>query len=120
MGLYNGDTGLAWPDAHGRLKVWFPVDGGGVKEFSPQRLPEHRTAFAMTVHKSQGSEFDQTLLILPDRDSAVLSRELIYTGCTRARRQLTLIAQDEIVKQAVSRNIRRTSGLIDALDPDNE
>jgi len=118
LGLYNGDTGLAWPDGDGNLKIWFPVEGGGVKGYSPRQLPEHQTAFALTVHKSQGSEFDQTLLILPDRDSPVLSRELIYTGCTRARHQLILMAPDPIVEQAVNRTIRRTTGLVDALDAD--
>jgi exodeoxyribonuclease V alpha subunit len=82
---------------------------------SPQRLPEHQTAFAMTVHKSQGSEFDSALLILPDQDAPLLNRELIYTGCSRARRQLTLMAQENTIDQAVSRTVQRSSGLSDAL-----
>jgi len=118
LGLYNGDTGLAWPDRDGNLKIWFPVEEGGVKGYSPRQLPENKTAFALTVHKSQGSEFDQTLLILPDQDSPVLSRELIYTGCTRARKQLILMAPGHIVEQALDRTIRRTTGLVDALDAD--
>lgn len=118
LGLYNGDTGLAWPDEYGSLKIWFPVEDGGVISYSPHQLPEHQTAFALTVHKSQGSEFDQAVVILPDQDSPVLSRELIYTGCTRARHQLILMAPDPIVEQAVKRTIRRTTGLVDALDAD--
>jgi len=115
IGLYNGDTGLVWPDAEGRLKVWFQGENGGIKAISPHRLPEHRTAFAMTVHKSQGSEFESTLLVLPDQDSPVLSRELLYTGCSRARRRLILLAPEGIIDQALTRTIQRTSGLIDAL-----
>lgn len=114
-GLFNGDTGLAWPDADGRLRVWFEGQGGELRALSPQRLPEHRTVFAMTVHKSQGSEFDRALLVLPDRDAPVLTRELVYTGCSRARRQLILAAREDILDVAVSRTIQRTSGLSEAL-----
>jgi len=115
LGLYNGDTGLTWPDAEGRLKVWFAREDGRLRAISPQQLPEHETVFAMTVHKSQGSEFDHTLLVLPDRDTPLLTRELLYTGCTRARRRLTLMAPEEMIGLALSRTIQRTSGLTDAL-----
>ena len=118
IGLFNGDTGLVWPDADDNLKVWFQGEGGTLRAISPQRLPEHQTAFAMTVHKSQGSEFDRALLILPDQDTPVLSRELLYTGCSRARKQLILIAQEAVITQAVQRTIQRTSGLYDALRGD--
>jgi exodeoxyribonuclease V alpha subunit len=115
IGLYNGDTGLAWPDSAGRLKVWFEGEDGDLRAFSPQQLPQHETVFAMTVHKSQGSEFDHVLLVLPDQDTPVLTRELVYTGCTRARRQLTLVGRDDMIDLALSRTIQRTSGLVDAL-----
>jgi exodeoxyribonuclease V alpha subunit len=115
LGLYNGDIGLTWPDAQGRLKVWFEGEGGALRDISPQQLPRHQTVFAMTVHKSQGSEFDHTLLVLPERDTPVLTRELVYTGCTRARRGLTLMAREEMIGVALDRTIQRTSGLVDAL-----
>ena len=115
-GLYNGDTGLAWPDSEGRLRVYFRGEHGDLKSINPRRMPEHQTAFAMTVHKCQGSEFDNTLMILPDQDSPVLSRELIYTGCSRARQRLTLLAPAGIIETAVTRTIQRTTGLIQALE----
>jgi exodeoxyribonuclease V alpha subunit len=115
LGLFNGDIGLTWPDAEGRLKVWFEGEEGTLRAFSPQQLPQHQTVFAMTVHKSQGSEFDHTLLVLPGQDTSVLTRELVYTGCTRARRRLTLMAREEMIAVALDRTIQRTSGLVDAL-----
>jgi len=115
IGLFNGDIGLAWPNSDGRLSVWFQKESGELRTISPQRLPEHQTAFAMTIHKSQGSEFDSTLLILPDQDTPLLSRELIYTGCSRARHRLILMAQENTIDQALSRTIQRTSGLSEAL-----
>ena len=115
LGLFNGDTGLAWPDREGRLRVWFQGDGGRLRAFSPQRLPAHQTVFAMTVHKSQGSEFDAVLLVLPDRDAPVLTRELLYTGCSRARRQLKLAAPEDVLERSLARTVQRTSGLADAL-----
>jgi exodeoxyribonuclease V alpha subunit len=118
MGLFNGDIGLTWPDSEGRLKVWFQGEGGDLRPISPQRLPDHQTVFAMTVHKSQGSEFDRLLMILPDRDAPVLSRELVYTGCSRARRQLVLIAREDVLDLSLSRTVHRTSGLFDALQAD--
>ena len=114
-GLFNGDIGLTWPNSDGRLSVWFQRESGELRAMSPQRLPDHQTAFAMTVHKSQGSEFDSALLVLPDQDTPVLNRELIYTGCSRARHQLTLMAQADTIDLAVSRTVKRSSGLSDAL-----
>jgi exodeoxyribonuclease V alpha subunit len=113
--LFNGDIGLTWPNSDGRLSVWFQKESGELRDISPQRLPEHQTAFAMTIHKSQGSEFDSTLLVLPDQDTPVLNRELVYTGCSRARHQLILMAQENTIEQALSRTIQRTSGLSEAL-----
>ncbi|MEA3148478.1 MAG: exodeoxyribonuclease alpha subunit, partial [Verrucomicrobiota bacterium] len=85
--LYNGDIGILLPDPadHSLLLAWFIGEDGGVRRIPPARLPQHEPAFAMTVHKSQGSEFDHVLLILPDKDSPLLTRELVYTGLTRAR-----------------------------------
>jgi exodeoxyribonuclease V alpha subunit len=115
--LFNGDVGICLrdPEANHELRVFFPDVDGKVRKFHPFRLSEHETAYATTVHKSQGSEFDHVLLLLPDRDSPVLTRELIYTGITRARKKVAVWGVDPIFKNAVSRRIERTSGLRDAL-----
>jgi exodeoxyribonuclease V alpha subunit len=120
--LYNGDLGVAWPDAgrspgdEGRLHAWFR-DGEALRRLPLAKLPAHETAWAMTVHKSQGSELDRVLLVLPVADSAVLTRELLYTGLTRARRRVHLVATPETVRRAVERPSRRRSGLATALRP---
>jgi exodeoxyribonuclease V alpha subunit len=113
--LFNGDVGLALPDGKGGTAAFFPEEGGGIRRVAPLRLPEHETVFAMTVHKSQGSEFDRVLLLLPDADVPVLTRELVYTGLTRAIRRADIWAAPSIFRDAVRRPIRRASGLRDAL-----
>lgn len=118
LGLFNGDMGIALPapDSDNKdLYVYFPGSSGQLRRFLPQRLPEHATVFAMTVHKSQGSEFDDVLLILPEKDYPVLTRELIYTAITRARQNISIWGTEGVVRAAVSRKIERTSGLRDAL-----
>jgi exodeoxyribonuclease V alpha subunit len=113
LGVFNGDVGLTLPAAPGSaaLRAWF-VDGESVRSVSVSRLADVQTAFAMTVHKSQGSEFDHTVLVLPPHGGPVLSRELVYTGITRARSALTLVTgRPEALAQAVLRSTRRSSGL---------
>jgi len=114
--LFNGDLGLILPDPAQpqRLYAWFETSDG-LRRVLPARLPAHETAYAMTVHKSQGSEFDDLLLVLPQHLSPVLSRELLYTGITRARQRLTLIGSAAVIRQAVQTRTRRASGLRDAL-----
>jgi len=121
LGLMNGDIGIALrvPDEQGRLhlRVAFEVPGQSGDEATrirfvlPSRLGERETVYAMTVHKSQGSEFDHAALVLPDTASAVLTRELLYTGVTRARRWFTLLGSEERVVAAVGQSTRRHSGL---------
>ncbi len=115
--LFNGDVGITLPDpqAGNELRVFFPAADGSIRTFPPLRLPDHETVYALTVHKSQGSEFDRVLLILPDRESPVLTRELIYTGITRAREGVEIWGREEIFRAAVSRRIERASGLREAL-----
>ena len=118
MELFNGDVGITMtaPDSKSKeLVVYFQGVDGEPRGFHPNRLPEHETAYAMTVHKSQGSEFDTVLLILPNRDSPVLTRELLYTGITRARKNISIWGTEGIIKTTISRKIERTSGLKDAL-----
>jgi exodeoxyribonuclease V alpha subunit len=115
--LFNGDVGITLPDpeAENELRVFFPGPDGNLRKFLPLRLPEHETVFAMTVHKSQGSEYEKVLFIMPDRDLPVLTRELVYTAITRARVAVEIWGKEEIFKTAVSRRTIRASGLRDAL-----
>jgi len=113
--LMNGDIGLCLPTARG-LRVAFvdasQAEGAGVRWVLPSRLDAVETVFAMTVHKSQGSEFEQVALVLPDRIAPVLTRELLYTGITRAKSQLTLVVpQAGVLRQAVAQKIWRSGGL---------
>lgn len=110
--LFNGDVGICLPDAHGTPLAWFPGEGSiGTRAFHPAALPAHESAFAMTVHKAQGSEFDEVWLQLPRTDSRVLSRELIYTGLTRARSALHVAGSAEVFAAALGRHAGRVSGL---------
>jgi exodeoxyribonuclease V alpha subunit len=111
--LFNGDVGITLPDADAadRLKVFFPGGDGGMRKFAPARLPEHETVYAMTIHKAQGSEFGQVLMILPAELSRIMSRELLYTGITRARDRVEIWGSDGIFVQAVRRRVVRASAL---------
>ncbi len=138
LNLFNGDIGILLPEPepgleqageHGfaekPLWAWFPGEtktkpgggGGGaaLRRVSPARLPDHEPAYAMTVHKSQGSEFERVLLLLTDRDSPVLTRELIYTGLTRARSRVDLWFEKSAFEHGVACRTERASGLRDAL-----
>lgn len=116
--LFNGDIGLAWPGDDGRLRACFVAADGTLRSFPLNRLPAHETAFAMTVHKSQGSEFDEVAMVLPDHDTPVLTRELVYTGVTRARQKAVIYGDTALLAGAVQRQVARTSGLRDALRRD--
>jgi exodeoxyribonuclease V alpha subunit len=115
--LYNGDIGILLPDPADDtlLLAWFIGEDGGLRRIPPARLPQHEPAFAMTVHKSQGSEFDHVLLVLPDKDNPLLTRELVYTGLTRARARVEVWFQESVLRAAVARNVQRGSGLRDRL-----
>ncbi|WP_367347374.1 exodeoxyribonuclease V subunit alpha [Stenotrophomonas bentonitica] len=110
--LFNGDIGLCLRSSEGAVLAWFPGDSPEhPRAFHPAALPAHESAFAMTVHKAQGSEFDEVWLQLPRRDNRVLSRELVYTGMTRARRALHVLGSAEVVQEALARHASRLSGL---------
>lgn len=116
LGLFNGDVGLVLADAHGeRRLVYFQTEHGQLRGLGPSRLPPHETVFAMSVHKSQGSEFDEVVVVLPAEASPVISRELLYTAVTRARQRVTLYATRGVIAQAIARRCQRSSGLRDAL-----
>lgn len=110
--LFNGDIGICLIDRQGSVTAWFPGETPDQpRGFHPGALPAHESAFAMTVHKAQGSEFDEVWLQLPRRDNRVLSRELIYTGMTRARQSLHVLGSAEVVEAALARHASRLSGL---------
>ena len=124
LGVYNGDIGIALRPfsvaAHGEgganLRAFF-LDGNALRSVGVSRLAHLETAFAMTVHKSQGSEFEHTVLVLPGAPSRVLTRELVYTGITRARLAFTLVTgRRQAFAEALERRTRRSSGLLEVLD----
>jgi exodeoxyribonuclease V alpha subunit len=114
LGLYNGDTGVVIADGNERLTAAFER-GSEIVSFTPTRLDAVETVYAMTIHKSQGSQFDTAAVILPDPGSRILTRELLYTAVTRARERLILIGTEEMVRAAVTRPVARASGLRERL-----
>lgn len=116
LGLFNGDIGvcLHHPDS-GELRVWFERAEGGLRSFAPSRLPECQTVYAMTIHKSQGSEFEEVAVLLPEEDSRILGRELLYTAVTRARKKVLVLSGEEVLRLTVSRTVERYGGLGDFL-----
>jgi exodeoxyribonuclease V alpha subunit len=122
LGLYNGDMGLVCPHPEERdqLAVAFPGSDAETRWIAPARLSTCETVYAMTVHKSQGSEFQEVLLQLPHQTSPVLCRELIYTAVTRARQRFILSGPEAVFQPAVERSLERHSGLVDLLREGNE
>jgi exodeoxyribonuclease V alpha subunit len=128
-GLFNGDVGLCLADEAGRLQVWFETaynragdSGSSLRRFSPNALPAHETAFAITIHKSQGSEYGHVAVLLtPDADNRILSRQLLYTAVSRARRRVELWSSAVVLQAAVGRAVERQGGLrerlLDAVPP---
>ena len=109
--LFNGDLGVCLRDGRGDIAAWFPDGKGGVRSLHPSTLPAHGGAFAMTVHKAQGSEAGVVWLLLPRQDARPLSRELLYTAVTRARSQLHVCADEAVLRAALARHAIRVSGL---------
>lgn len=120
LGLYNGDIGLCLMDDENQLRIYFQMADGSIADFQPSRLPAHGTVFAMTVHKSQGSEFDHTVLLLPEPPLPVVTRELIYTGITRAKKQLTLFAHLPVMVSAIKHKTQRASRLVERLQAQSQ
>jgi len=118
--LFNGDVGIVLPDASDTLMAFFPDSDGSFRPMAPLRLPEHETAFATTVHKAQGSEFDKVLLMLPAEPNRVVTRELLYTAVTRSRSGVAIVGGAEVVEKAIVSPTRRYSGLVAAMERANE
>jgi exodeoxyribonuclease V alpha subunit len=118
-GLFNGDVGLCLIDDADHLQVWFeaaPGRGAALRAFAPNALPQHESAFAITIHKSQGSEYaDVAVLLPPDADNRILSRQLLYTAVSRARSRVELWASDAVLRAALAHPIERQGGLRERL-----
>jgi exodeoxyribonuclease V alpha subunit len=116
VGLMNGDVGIVLDLKDGAAAVFPHEDPNEVRVVSLARLPPHEGALAMTVHKSQGSQFDHVALVLAGRDSPIQTRELVYTGVTRAKQRLSWLGSEDELRTALDRQVRRESGLPDLLD----
>ena len=113
IGLYNGDIGLVWQHASGHLMAAFESDDGEVRWIMPSRLPPFETVFAMTIHKTQGSEFNHVAMILPaQQEHKLLSRELLYTAITRAKSLLSICCRENVWRTGVEAKVKRHSGLL--------
>jgi len=117
LGVANGDIGLVLHSVehNNELRVFFESHCGEAKLVHPKRLPRHETAFAITVHKSQGSEFEQVMFVLPEDNMPILSRELLYTAITRAKEKIILSGSEILFKQALKRSVVRSGGLMDQI-----
>lgn len=114
LGLYNGDIGICLVDKSNRPEVVFQREDTLVR-YAPSRLNNFDLAYALTIHKSQGSEFDSIMLILPDQPSQLITRELLYTAITRARQRVEIVGSAKTFEQGVKKRVERTSGLQDRL-----
>jgi exodeoxyribonuclease V alpha subunit len=110
--LYNGDIGIVRADANGVLKVWFDSGIGTLKSVLPAYLSNYECVFAMTIHKSQGSEFDKVMVVIPEgMEMPMLTKELLYTAITRAKTHLVLVGAEETILHASESSIHRISGI---------
>jgi exodeoxyribonuclease V alpha subunit len=112
LGLFNGDVGIIRKDEKGILKAWFEDSEGKLTPVIPGLLSSVETVYAMTIHKSQGSEFDRVMLVLPDAENiSILTRELLYTGLTRAKSKILLQGKEAIILQSANARVQRASGI---------
>ena len=113
MHLFNGDIGICLfdPLSDGKLMVFFPGSDDNIKKFIPTRLPNCETVYAMTIHKSQGSEFNEILIALPPTMNPVLSKELLYTAITRARKKVIMVTEKTVFQQTIQKKTERYGGL---------
>ena len=114
LGLFNGDVGIIRPDENGTLKAWFEDNDTELKSILPGYIAEAETVFAMTIHKSQGSEYNTVLVVLPDNlNIPILTRELLYTAVTRAKSQVIIQASKEVILNTAKGFVKRASGIVE-------
>jgi exodeoxyribonuclease V alpha subunit len=111
LNLFNGDVGLVVPGEDGRMDVAFPVAGAAPRRLAVSRLEDVETVHALTIHKSQGSEYEHVIVVLPERASRIVTKELLYTGVTRASEKVTVVGSREVIEAAIRKRIRRATGL---------
>lgn len=112
LDLYNGDTGLLRVDTDGKLRAYFEDSNGSIRSVIPGYLQAVETVYAMTIHKSQGSEYDEVLVVLPDQENLpLLTRELLYTAITRAKKHVTIQASESVLRYSIQQQVNRSSGL---------
>ncbi len=111
VNLYNGDTGIIWPDNDGHLRAFFPVGKQSFNDVGISRMPLYQAAYALTIHESQGSEFSDILIVLGEKPSPLLSKELLYTAVTRAKNNIEIWADRELLSFAVDNAVQRQTGL---------
>ncbi|MCP4720855.1 MAG: ATP-binding domain-containing protein [Desulfobacteraceae bacterium] len=109
-GLFNGDTGIVHEE-HKVIKAGFRDSKGNIRQYRYLDLPAHDTAFAVTIHKSQGSEFDSVLIVIPEKLSPVVTRQLLYTGVTRARKKAIIVGPIDVIKEAMTIGLDHTSNV---------
>jgi exodeoxyribonuclease V alpha subunit len=118
LNLYNGDIGIIRKDDNGNLKAWFEDSDGKLRSIIPAYLTEAETVFAMTIHKSQGSEYNHILVILPDNsENRLLTRELLYTAVTRAKTNVIIQAREKMILSTAAAEVQRGSGIEERLKP---
>jgi exodeoxyribonuclease V alpha subunit len=114
LGLFNGDVGIIRNNDKGVPMAYFEDSEGNVKAVLPRYVSQAETVFAMTIHKSQGSEFDKVLVILPGKEEIkILTRELLYTAVTRAKKQVVIQSSKEVIIKAAGLQVSRASGIND-------
>ncbi|MCW3109774.1 MAG: exodeoxyribonuclease alpha subunit, partial [Segetibacter sp.] len=117
LGLFNGDVGIIRPDENGVLKAWFEDSNNELKSVFPGYVAESETVFAMTIHKSQGSEYDKVLVILPDNSNIqILTRELLYTAVTRAKSKVIVQASEAVILHTAEGVVERASGIMERFE----
>jgi exodeoxyribonuclease V alpha subunit len=117
LGLFNGDVGIIRADGNGVLKAWFEDSENELRSVFPGYVAESETVYAMTIHKSQGSEYDKVLVVLPDNPNIpLLTRELLYTAVTRARKQVILQASEAVLLHTAEGVVERASGILDRFE----
>ena len=113
LGLLNGDLAFLRPGTTPTAAI--PTEGSGPRTIAEARLPRYSSAYALSIHKSQGSEFDEVLIVLPEEDASLLTRELMYTAVSRARRRVRIVGPLDVMLAAIARRARRDSGLVEQI-----
>jgi exodeoxyribonuclease V alpha subunit len=110
--LFNGDVGIIRKNADGIAMAWFENGDGTLKPVLPAFISRLETVYAMTIHKSQGSEFNKVMVVLPDNEEiAILKREILYTALTSAKEKVIVLGKKEVILNAAKRQVKRTSGI---------